>query len=145
MAHFEHSVVINRPVEEVFEYMLDIHKVAQWRSGLVESEKTSEGPTGVGSTWREVETFLGRKMDSTNEMTEFEANKRFSYKATSGPIPLEGGFTFESVEGGTRVTASFDTELGGFFRLAEPIVMRMARRQMEADFANLEDLLESQA
>ena len=36
-------------------------------------------------------------------------------------------------------------EPGGFFKLAEPIVIRMAKRQLETDFANLKDLLEAGA
>ena len=38
-----------------------------------------------------------------------------------------------------------EAALGGFFRIAEPIVVRMARRQMETEVANLKDLLEGQA
>jgi len=39
----------------------------------------------------------------------------------------------------------FEMETGGFFRLAEPLVARMIRRQSETDFAALKDLLEAQA
>jgi hypothetical protein len=38
-----------------------------------------------------------------------------------------------------------EAEVGGFFKLAEPIVGRMAKRQTEANLANLKDILESQA
>jgi hypothetical protein len=34
--------------------------------------------------------------------------------------------------------------VGGFFRLAEPLVARVIRRQMEADMATLKDLLEAE-
>lgn len=39
--------------------------------------------------------------------------------------------------------ANMDT--GGFFRLAEPIISRIGQRQIEANFANLKDLIETQA
>ena len=38
-----------------------------------------------------------------------------------------------------------DAQIGGFFRLAEPIIARMMKRQVEADYANLKDLLEARA
>ncbi len=38
-----------------------------------------------------------------------------------------------------------EVELGGFFKLAEPIVVRISKRQVEADYNNLKDLLEAQA
>jgi hypothetical protein len=35
--------------------------------------------------------------------------------------------------------------MGGFFKLAEPLVVRMLNRQFETNFANLKDLLEAQS
>ena len=46
---------------------------------------------------------------------------------------------------GTRFTFAFEAGPDGFFKFAEPIAIRMAKRQFEADFSNLKDLLESQA
>ena len=45
--------------------------------------------------------------------------------------------------GSTRFTQNFEAEVGGFFRLAEPLVGRAIRRQIEADMATLKDLLEA--
>ncbi len=91
-----------------------------------------------------MERFLGRKIESTSEVTEFEPNKKVSLKVTSGPIPFEATTSFEAQEDGTRVSTVANAELGGFFRIAEPIVVRMGRRQIETDMANLTDLLEAQ-
>ena len=49
-----------------------------------------------------------------------------------------------SDNGSTRFTQTFEAEVGGFFRLAEPLVARAIRRQMEADMETLKDLLEAQ-
>jgi hypothetical protein len=38
-----------------------------------------------------------------------------------------------------------EAEVGGFFKLAEPLVGRAARRQTETDMATLKDLLEAGA
>ena len=143
MAKFEQSVTIDRPLEEVFAFVSDPGNGKQWRSGLEEAELTSEGPLGVGSTFREVERFLGRKMERTSEITEFEPNSKCSFKSTSGPIAFHATISFEAQEDGTRVSMVADAEVGGFFRIAEPIVARMGRRQMETDMANLKDLLEA--
>ena len=37
----------------------------------------------------------------------------------------------------------YNAEVGGFFKLAEPLVARVVRRQMETDMATLKDLLEA--
>lgn len=38
-----------------------------------------------------------------------------------------------------------EAEPGGFFKLAEPIVARMGKRQVDTNLANLKELLEAQA
>jgi hypothetical protein len=65
-------------------------------------------------------------------------------KITSGPISANGGYSFESSDGGTKVSVAIDFEVGGFFKVAEPIVARTARRQYETNLSTLKDLLEAQ-
>ncbi|NIO68993.1 MAG: hypothetical protein GTN71_08145 [Anaerolineae bacterium] len=139
------SVVINRSIEEVFAFMTDIEKWSQWASEVVEAKKTSEGPVGVGTTFSFLVQFLGRRMEGTNEVTDYAPNSKFAFKTTSGPVSAEDEITFESVTGGTKVTRVSRVETGGFFKLAEPILTRTAQRQFETNFANLKDLLEAQA
>ena len=69
----------------------------------------------------------------------------FGLRTTSGPIRAEGEYTFEPVEGGTKVTLAFEAELGGFFKLAKPIFARAIKRQGEGNLAGLKDLLEAHA
>ena len=65
-------------------------------------------------------------------------------RITSGPIPGEGCYLFEPADGGSsRFTQTFEAEVGGFFRLAEPLVGRAIRRQTEADMATLKEVLEA--
>ena len=140
----EHSVVIERPVEEVFAFVTDPNNDPLWQSTSLETEQTSEGPVDVGTTFRNTSKFLGRRIDSTYEVTENDPPNKQCVRITSGPIPGEGCYLYEPADGGsTRFTQNFEAEVGGFFRLAEPLVARAIRRQMEADMATLKDLLES--
>ena len=145
MATLAISTVINRPVEEVFAVASNYENNSKWVSGVIEVKKTSEGPIGVGTTYRTVLTFLGRRLEVEAEVTAYEPTRSFAEKSTSGPFPIENRTTFERVEGGTRVTFTAVAEAGGFFKLAEPLLVSMVKRQFEADFANLKDLLEARA
>ena len=51
----------------------------------------------------------------------------------------------EPIEGGTRVTETYQAEPGGFFKLAEPLMVRMGKRQFQSDLDNLKDLMEANA
>ena len=144
MTKLEASVVINRPTEEVFAYITDIKKLSEWMSDLVEAKQTSEGPVGVGTTISAVANPLGRRAESTQEVTEYEPNRKFAFKSTSGPVESKDEYTLESVAGGTKLTRVAEAKMGGFFKLAEPLAVRMMRRQFETNFANLKDLLEAQ-
>ncbi|MFQ5859852.1 MAG: SRPBCC family protein [Anaerolineae bacterium] len=145
MVKMEHSLVINRPVEEVFAFLTRPENGLQFRSSLVESVQISEGPMSVGTRLREVEQFLGRRIESTIEVTAYEPNKTYGIEAASGPMPFEMKVDFEAVEGGTRLTVTGQAEMAGLFKLAEPVVARMTKRAVESDFANLKDVLEAGA
>ncbi len=145
MARMEVSVTIKRPVEEVFDFVTDIAKNSQWRSEILEISQTSEGPMGVGATMRVVLRVMGRQQKLTMEVTEYEPNRKFFSKSTSGPFPAQGSYIFESVNGGAKLTFVGEAQLGGFFKLIEPLVVRMQQRQWKTNFANLKDLLEAQA
>jgi len=146
MIKIETSIVINSLIEEVFAFVTDVEKQPRWSAELVEAKKTSEGPVGVGTTFSGVVKFLGRRMESDHEVSEYEPNSKFAFKVTSGPVPIEADeYTFESVAGGTKVSVVVEGETGGFFKLGEPIFARMGKRQYETNFANLKDLLEAQA
>jgi len=139
----ELSVVIERPVEEVFAFATDPNKDALWQSTTLDTEQTSGGAVDVGTTLRSTAKFLGRRIETTMEVTENEPPRRQCVRVTSGPIPGSGCYLFEPAEGGTRFTQKFDAEVGGFFKLAEPLVARAIRRQIDADMATLKDLLEA--
>ena len=142
MVNMEVSIVINRPVDEVFASLSDLEKNVKWRSGTVEAQQISTGPIGVGTTYRMVNSVFGRRLEGEAEVTELEPNRRFVTKTRSG-YSIEAERIFEAVEGGTRVTFVVNADLAGFFQLAEPLVAGMGKRRLESDVADLKDLIES--
>ncbi|NIS83498.1 MAG: hypothetical protein GTO14_25620 [Anaerolineales bacterium] len=144
MIKIEHSVVINRPVEEVFAFLEDSQNDPKWQAGVLEVEQTSEGAIEVGTTFREVRKFLGRRLESTYEISEYELNKKFAFKATSGPIPYSISTTFEPAAGGTKVSVLGEAEVGGFFKLGEAVVSRTFANALEADFDSLKAIMEAE-
>jgi len=145
MATFDVSSTIKRPVEDVFAVLSNVENNPKWSSVALEAEQTSPGPIGVGTTARFVGKFLGRRIESESEVTEFEPNRKYSWKSKSGPFPIKASTTFEQIEGGTRVNTTAEAEPGGFFKLAEPLIMSMGKRQFQNDLDSLRDLMEANA
>ena len=72
MIRVETSVHINRPGDEVFAFISNFENNPLWQSGQVEARFASEGPLRVGSTYDQVAKFLGRRIESTFEVLEYE-------------------------------------------------------------------------
>lgn len=141
MVRVETSVQINRPVAEVFNYMADPTKWPEWNS-IVEESRPSETPLRVGTKIQQRGKFLGRKIESTFEVLEYEPNKRLVTK-TDSPFLTKITSTFESEGGGTRVVTVIEGEPGGFFKLGEPILVRIAKKQFQAQLDTAKELLEA--
>jgi uncharacterized membrane protein len=145
MTKLEHSVVINRSTEDVFNYVTDFDNLPMWMSELMKAKQNPEGAVGVGTTISAVATPLGRRAESTLEVIEYEPNQKVTIKSISGPVETKDQFTLEPVGGATKINRVTEADMGGFFKMAEPLVIRMLSRQFETNFNNLKDLLESQA
>ncbi len=145
MVNVETSNIIHRPIEEVFAYLSDVRNSPQWDSGLVEIWQTPESPVGLGTKITEVRKFLGRRIETNSEVVEYEPPAKYTRKDTSGPFPATGSLIFEPTAEGTKVTWTFQMQPGGFFALAEPLVAKSLRRNLEAALGDIKDLLEHRA
>src|ERR1700680_617616 len=145
MNEFDVVTVIDRPIEKVFAFLGDFGKQPDWNPGLTEARKAGDGPVQVGTTVLYVGKFLGRSFESLSECTEYVANERFTSKSISGPIHLEVESTLEAVEGGTRLATVYRGESRGFFKLAEPVIVRLTRKHFETAAENMKALIEADA
>jgi hypothetical protein len=140
MARAEHSVVVGRPPAEVFAYLSDPDKLPEWQASSLEAGQESPGAMAAGTRIKEVRKFLGRRMDMVMEVTAYEPGKDFSLKVVSGPIPFQVQQNLHAVEGGTKIDVVVEGEPGGFFRLAEPLVVRAVGRELANNLATLKDV-----
>jgi uncharacterized protein YndB with AHSA1/START domain len=143
MIKAEKSIVIERPVEDVFAYVGDQTNAVHWQAGLIEVRRLTDGPIGLGTRHTIVRTFMGRRLAVDNEYVAFEPGRRIAFRTTSGPMPLEASYVVEPVAEGTRVTSTIAMEASRFVSLAEPLIAASLRREMDAGFRELKRLLEA--
>jgi len=142
MVKVEISLHINRPVADVFKYMNDPTRMPEWNS-TIEEATPSETPVKVGTRVRSRLRMLGRKIDGTYEVVELEPNTRVVNKSDE-PFPWKAIITFQPENGGTRLVSAAEGELGGFFKLSEPIFARIMKKQLQAQYETAKELLEAQ-
>lgn len=144
MVKVESSVLVNQPIEKVFEFVTTPENDAKWYLGLESRDHTPGEPAGVGSTSESTIRFAGVSMTVEWEVTAYDPPSMIKVKTTKGPVSIEAGYTFESVNGGqTKISVVGEADVSGVFSLAEPLVERMAQRQWDASFENLKDVLEA--
>ncbi len=145
MNEFTIITMIGRPVDEVFAAITDIAQMPAWFPGLSEARLNGDGPLAPGATIVATGTFLGRSYTTYQVCTGLTENTLFATKTNSGPFYLELEDTYEPAPDGTRVTTIVRGESHGFFKLAEPLAVRLARKHFETAYENLRTLLEERA
>jgi uncharacterized protein YndB with AHSA1/START domain len=78
---YESSIIIDCPVDKVFEYMQDIDREREWQPNLREAEQTPEGEPGIGTRRRYVSEFMGKRFENVYVNTVYEPNRRVAYKS----------------------------------------------------------------
>jgi uncharacterized protein YndB with AHSA1/START domain len=143
MIRVEESVIVQRPVEEVFAFVADQTNGPRWQSGLLEVRRITGEPIGLGTKHTAVRKFMGRRLEATNEYVVYEPNKEVTFKGTAGSAEFQHSYLTKSTAEGTVVTSRMEMESKGLFGLAEPLINRSLRREFATSLGELKDLLES--
>ena len=143
MATFTVTTFINRPLQEVFDFMTNPANFAQWQNGTKSAKWASNDPVGVGSIFNSVGEMMGREMKMDLEITQWSPPTVWGIKGQSGPMKFEAISKFESKDGGTQVTQTFEGEVGGLFSIAEGLAIKQLQKQVENDGNTLKKVLEA--
>jgi uncharacterized protein YndB with AHSA1/START domain len=167
----EREILIQAPVDEVYEYVRDFTRHTEWNYQPTEITKVSDGPMEVGTVFRTEERptgtapwiirkimmpllfkFVGFQRYTEAEITGLEPGRRLAWAAAA---PLKGGgylmkmdweIVLEPQNGATRVRQ-------GYHLKPEHKVMKiMGERaaegtveEVDANLARLKDILEGRA
>jgi hypothetical protein len=142
MARVTGEILINRPVETVFDYVADQRNELAYNPRMVRSEKITGGPIGVGTRFRASARSGRRAMEMLIEITQYDRPRRLGSQTTMSSVDINGGLTFEPVDGATRMSWLWEVSPKGPLRLLGPLVARLGRRQEEAIWSGLKAQLE---
>jgi hypothetical protein len=145
MLRHEFSVVIRRPVAEVFAYVTDMPRTGEWRTTVLEADALEwEGSSAVGARFRAVTRVAARRWDWMLEVTRWDPPWSFAYAVVEGSVPMEVAYRLEQHAEGCRFTLEAATEpIGGAFgRLVVPVIASGMRREVRTDVRNLQRILD---
>ena len=138
------DIVIERPVEEVFDFVADERNEPRYNRRMLRAEKTSPGPVGPGSRFRAEFASRGHPVAVT-ELTAYERPRRLASKTRMAAFSVTGTLTFDPIPEGTHMRWNWELEPRGPLKLAAPIVALVGKRQERATWASLKRSLEAAA
>jgi carbon monoxide dehydrogenase subunit G len=133
---FEGTVVIDRPIEEVFAFLADGENDPKFSPRVLEIAKTTDGPPGVGTVYASTVKDAGMKTKREFRLTAFDEPTRIRWAEVSKNLVTapEGGYDLAREGDGTRLTVFNVLEGHGPGKLIAPLALRSARKGAD-DFA----------
>jgi hypothetical protein len=139
--YIEVSTIIDRPVEDVFRIHATEHvrNHPRW-DPYMQLKQLTDGPIGVGTMIKRINSHSGLPVEGTMEIIEFEPNKSMGMIIKDGPVEMRG-FAFYEPEGPNQTLYTLETE---FFRLDESVDKTALTSQMESAIQNHKRFFESE-
>lgn len=139
MAVIENSVLIKRPIEVVFESLIDIRNELKWNPRVVLMEKLTDGPVGLGTK------FKAKWKTSpvvTVECMQCERPTSWTHH-NGGPIEVTLSARLEPHPEGTTLYARFEATPHGWFTLIFPLFLISIRKEEKRNMQYIKAWLES--
>ena len=140
------STRINRPIENVFEFVAVNHfrNHPRWDPNIIELTPMQSGPVAVGSTAR-----VQRRKGTENEVlevVEFQPPRRFATRDNIGPFLLSVTCLIEPVEPQTsRLILIANTTVAGPMRIVAPLLRPIFARQMRKSLRRIKMMVEQES
>ena len=142
MTEFVTTVDLERPLETVWNYMTDLHRVKDWSSEVVETVYL--GPIRLGATGVDIRRIGKHEIRVNREVTGYHP-PTLLVLTFGPPVNSIARFSFRPTPiGGTRLTCRTTIKPVGWKRLISPLIVAEARRADEKQFARAKSNLESQ-
>jgi carbon monoxide dehydrogenase subunit G len=142
MQRVERTAVVDAPPDELFAYLSDLDRLAEWQSGVVSVQRTSSGPIDTGATAHLVRDLAGQRVEAPLTVSVYEPPRRLVIDTEASGIRASAGFTLVAADGSPASTAlTFAMEVRGSFmtRFLEGMIASAASSEIETSLARLRD------
>jgi uncharacterized protein YndB with AHSA1/START domain len=131
---------IDRPIADVWRfYAIDhVHNHPRWDPDM-HLEQLSDGPIGVGTRIRRVNTRWGQPVEGEMEVVEFEPERATVAVIHDVNMDIQGRATFEP-RGTERTVLTISVDIPG---LDDPEKVELMRSMMQRSVDNMKSLMEA--
>jgi len=113
---------VERPHEDVRDYLRDFAHAQQWDPSTVSCTRIDSGPLAVGARWHHVSRVMGTETELTYKLTRSEAG-RLTFVGTNDTATSTDDITIAAaqVPGSTTITYHASIDFHGIAKLAAPV------------------------
>jgi uncharacterized protein YndB with AHSA1/START domain len=141
---FENTIVINKPAEQVFDYLAHLEHLPDWNYAIRHTTKQTPGAVGVNTRYLQ-ERSLPYPMTERLEITAYEPSRLLKVSGGFGPFP-EGASTYHltPMDGGkTLLQNEIELKVKGILQLAVPIGTMKIKAAVAQNLYELKRILET--
>jgi hypothetical protein len=143
MADFKSSVIIERPVADVFKYASSMENVPEIMPNVVNVEKKTAGPIGVGSKFVETRLIRGKEAKADIEFIEYTENRSYTTRSESNGLEVIYEYDFQEIEEGTQVQFAGTVNTKGIvMKLTKRFLVKMLKQEDGYQLRYLKEALE---
>lgn len=143
MKGFQFTEHISRPPREVFAVISDPRQATGFLDNITSSVKLTEGPIGVGTTFRETRVVHGKESSADLLITEHEPDSLVGVSTEAEGITVTYHYHLDPVGDGTRLEWSCELEAGGLRRMMLPMVATIMKKEDGDHLQRLKTYIES--
>jgi len=137
----EISIMIARPPEEIWSYLVDVSNEAQWRDDVTDAKWISDAPHGVGSTGLHIVESVG---NLPWIISGWEEPRIMSWEVTGGRLDgWQNGYRLAAEDDRSRMTIHIGAKSGLLMRILMPILKPRLKHQYAAYLENLKAIMEA--
>ncbi|MBC6457030.1 SRPBCC family protein [Actinomadura sp. HBU206391] len=138
------TIEIARPPDEVFAYVTDPTRFAEWQDDVVTVRMEEGRPAAIGARFTTTRRIGGVERAMTQEITQTTPPRSWTVQGVDGPIRPTANITVEPLDDGarSRVTFTLDFQGHGVGVALVPLVRRQAQKGAPISYRNLKNLLE---
>lgn len=144
MITLEASITIDRPVQEVWDFVTDCTNEPHWHTDCLAARMTSPLPLQTGSTQAWSMSYAKGK-EADLRVTALDPGRTVRLDTIAAPMNVKPTLTYtvQAAGTGTRFTRAMDVRPTGATRLMEPVLRKMMAKNNASYVRKLKEVLET--
>ena len=144
MAHYQTAVQSRWPAAETFAYLATFSNAVDWDPGVLAGQQLDPGPVAVGTRFRLVVSFAGRRLPLTYQVTSYQPDREVVLAATSGLLRATDKIVVTGGAGSSVISYAAEVRLRGPLALLDPLLRPGFRAAADRAAAGLAHALAGQ-